>query len=214
MNKEWSNLQKEVMLLLKKKDTFNEGINKLVDFRTMLFNEWYNAMHNLSKENYTKQPFINKPGYESKTIGYSIYHVFRIEDIVLNTLINKKEQIFFKDDYKNKMNSKIITTGNELVKEEIGEFSKWLDIYYLWEYARSVYEETNKWLLSINYNDLKIVYSKLDEDRIKYTETVNEKEYWLIEYWCGKNILGLIGMPFSRHWIAHLEASLRIKNKI
>ena len=96
MNKEWSNLQKEVMLLLKKKDTFNEGINKLVDFRTILFNEWYNAMHNLSKENYTKQPFINKPGYESKTIGYSIYHVFRIEDIVLNTLIKKKNKYSLK----------------------------------------------------------------------------------------------------------------------
>lgn len=37
---------------------------------------------------------------------------------------------------------------------------------------------------------------------------------WLIDYWCGKDIRGLIQMPFSRHWIMHIEASLRIKNKI
>ncbi len=29
-----------------------------------------------------------------------------------------------------------------------------------------------------------------------------------------KDIKGLLGMPFSRHWIMHLEASLRIRNKL
>lgn len=42
----------------------------------------------------------------------------------------------------------------------------------------------------------------------------DENAIWLIDYWCGKDIRGLIQMPFSRHWIMHIEASLRIKNKI
>lgn len=42
----------------------------------------------------------------------------------------------------------------------------------------------------------------------------NEKAIWLIDYWCNKDIRGLIQMPFSRHWIMHTEACLRIKNKI
>ena len=67
---------------------------------------------------------INKDGYESKTIAYSIYHVFRIEDIVLNTLIKNKEQVFLRDDYQNKMNLSIITTGNELMRENILSFLK------------------------------------------------------------------------------------------
>ncbi|MEG0274645.1 MAG: phage head-tail adapter protein, partial [Longicatena sp.] len=29
-----------------------------------------------------------------------------------------------------------------------------------------------------------------------------------------KNIKGLIQMPFSRHWIMHVDACLRIKNKL
>ena len=37
---------------------------------------------------------------------------------------------------------------------------------------------------------------------------------WLIDYWCGKDIRGLIQMPFSRHWIMHIEACLRIKKKL
>ena len=37
---------------------------------------------------------------------------------------------------------------------------------------------------------------------------------WLIDYWCSKNVQGLIQMAFSRHWIMHIEVSIRIKDKI
>ncbi|MDO5576298.1 MAG: hypothetical protein Q4F84_04405 [Fibrobacter sp.] len=55
-----------------------------------------------------------------------------------------------------------------------------------------------------------------DKEYLKSLNVVskNENAYWLIDYWCGKNICGLIQMPFSRHWIMHIEASIRIKNKI
>ena len=214
MNKEWSELNKEVKILLNKKTSFKDGIDKLIALRSLLFNEWKKAMSDLSIEDYSKQPFINKVGYESKTIAYSIFHVFRIEDIVLNTLINNRTQIFFRDDFHNKIHSPIITTGNELQNESISEFSKLLSIEELWNYARKVFKESNEWLLSITYDDLKIVYTERDQERIRNTNTVSETESWLIEYWCSKNIKGLLGMPFSRHWIMHLEASLRIKNKL
>ena len=169
---------------------------------------------NLSVEDYSKQPFMNKSGYESKTIAYSIFHVFRIEDIVLNTLINNRQQIFIKDNYQKKMASSIITTGNELIKESIFDFSKTLLIEELWKYAMKVFEESNEWLSLIEYDDLKTTYSEVDKKRIKDTNTIADSESWLIDYWCRKDINGLLGMPFSRHWIMHLEASLRIKYKI
>ena len=214
MNREWSVLNKEVKVLLNKRSSFKDGIEQLIALRTLLIAEWKNAMSNLSIEDYAKQPFRNKDGYESKTIAYSIFHVFRIEDIVSNTLINNRQQVFIRDHYQNKMNSSIITTGNELKKEEITGFSEKLDINELWKYAENVFAESNEWLRSIDYDDLKIIYSESDKERVKSTNTVAESEYWLIDYWCGKDIKGLLGMPFSRHWIMHLEASLRIKSKL
>ena len=100
------------------------------------------------------------------------------------------------------------------MRENISEFSKTLIIEELWKYAKNVFEESNEWLSSIDYEDLKIVFSELDKERIKNTNTVAKSENWLIEYWCSKNIKGLLGMPFSRHWIMHLEATLRIRNKL
>lgn len=37
---------------------------------------------------------------------------------------------------------------------------------------------------------------------------------WLIDYWCDKDFRGLVQMPFSRHWIMHIEAALRIAGKL
>ena len=42
----------------------------------------------------------------------------------------------------------------------------------------------------------------------------DESAVWLIDYWCNKDISGLIKMPLSRHWIMHIEAANRIKEKI
>ena len=37
---------------------------------------------------------------------------------------------------------------------------------------------------------------------------------WLIDYWCGEDLKGLILMPFSEHWIAHIYACMLIRNKL
>ena len=55
-----------------------------------------------------------------------------------------------------------------------------------------------------------------DRDYLRSLHVVSsdERAVWLIDYWCGKDVRGLIQMPFSRHWIMHIEASIRIRNKL
>ena len=170
----------------------------------------------LSRYDFNAIPFINAEGYHSKTIAYSLWHIFRIEDIVAHTLINCDEQIFFSGDYQKRINSPIITTGNELVRNDISDFSKELDINELYSYISEVKESTEAILRELPYEMLK---QKVPAERREILQSMNvvssdENAVWLIDYWCGKDIRGLIQMPFSRHWIMHIEASLRIRNKI
>ena len=144
-----------------------------------------------------------------------MWHIFRIEDIVAHSLIANDEQIFFKGDYQSRIKSPIVTTANELVKEEIGEFSKKLSIEELYNYITDVDGATTQILKTLTYSDMK---EKISDDRRKQLETLNvvstdENAYWLIDYWCGKDVKGLIQMPFSRHWIMHIEACLKIRDK-
>ena len=216
MNKEWAEQNKTMQMKIKKGDTYKEGIGILFDLRNQLMQTLTMLYNELNREEFNAIPFINADGYHSKTIAYSIWHIFRIEDIVAHTLIGEEEQIFFAGNYQERIHSPIITTGNELVREQIADFSKQLNLKELYSYIFEVKESTEKIMKSLSYKDLK---KKITEDRKEYLKSLNvvsndEKAAWLIDYWCNKDIRGLIQMPFSRHWIMHIEASLRIRNKI
>ena len=215
MNKEWSEQNKEMQQLLKR-ETFSEGITALMKLRQSLTDEVLSWKNTLSEEDFSAIPFINAQGYHSKTIAYSLWHIFRIEDIVVNTLIRNEEQILFQNDNLKQTNSSIITTGNELEKQEIAYFSKGLDIDGLYGYILDVKSSTERWLDTLEYSELKRKFDDTHKERLISTNTVSTdpSANWLIDYWCGKDIKGLIKMPLSRHWIMHIEAAIRIMNKL
>lgn len=216
MNKEWSELNKKMQSQIRRKDTFVDGIGTLFELRNGLWQTILSFKENLPRENFNAIPFINADGYHSKTIAYSLWHIFRIEDIVAHTLINCDEQVFFSGNYRERINSPIVTTGNELVGNEISDFSKQLDLSELYSYIFEVKESTEAILRGLSYERLKQRISAERRDILQKMNVVSgdEKAAWLIDYWCEKDIRGLIQMPFSRHWIMHVEASLRIENKI
>lgn len=216
MNREWSELNKTMQNQIKKKDTFQTGIETLFGLRNQLMNTIISFNDELSREDFNAIPFINADGYHCKTIAYSLWHIFRIEDIVAHTLINEDEQIFFKNSYQERINAPIITTGNELVKQQISDFSKLLNLKELYSYIEEVKASTENIIQSLTFDEMK---NNITDDRKELLNSLNvvsedENAIWLIDYWCKKDIRRLIQMPFSRHWIMHIEASIRIKNKI
>lgn len=216
MNKSWSELNRKMQIQLKKEATFADGIETLFELRKELMQAADGFFRDFSREEFCEMPFINAEGYHSKTVAYSLWHIFRIEDIVANTLIAGCGQVFFRGNYKERTNSLIITTGNELVKQQIAEFSRQLNLVELQNYIHEVKAQTEKILCALSYSDLK---KKVSAERRKELESLNvvstdESAGWLIDYWCGKDFRGLVQMPFSRHWIMHIESALRIAGKL
>jgi hypothetical protein len=162
VNKIWAELNKTMQTQIKKKDTYEAGINTLFDLRNQLMETLISFNEQLSREDFDAIPFINADGYHSKTIAYSILHIFRIEDIVAHTLISENEQVFFSGNYQERINSPIITTGNELVKEQIADFSKKLNLKELYSYIFEVKDSTEKIISSLSYDELK---KKISEEK-------------------------------------------------
>ena len=216
MNKEWSELNKLMQTQIKKKDTYDSGIGTLFSLRDNLWDMVISFKDELSREEFNAIPYINAEGYHSKTIAYSLWHIFRIEDIVAHTLIKGDEQVFFREGYQKRINSPIITTGNELVKQEIADFSEQLNMDELYTYLSDVKQGTEAILWDLSYEDLKRKIPVERKEQLESLSVVSKEEsaIWLIDYWCNKDVRGLIQMPFSRHWIMHIEACLRIKKKI
>ena len=216
MNKDWSELNKTMQLLLKKEESLHDGIKTLVDLRNQLMDVLLSFKKDLKRADFDAIPFMNDSGYHCKTIGYSIWHIFRIEDIVAHTLIAGDDQIFFTGNYQRRIHSPIITTGNELVKQQIADFSRQLDLDELYAYITDVKRSTETIVNHLPYDRLRWKVPEERKERLKSLQVVStdERASWLIDYWCGKDIRGLIQMPFSRHWIMHIEACLKIKNKL
>lgn len=216
MREDWSDFNKSIQMKIRKKDTFEEGIAILLNLRQQMMQELLQIKKDVKEDAFHAIPFINAKGYRNKTIAYSIWHTFRIEDIVTHVLMKHDEQIFNAGGYQERINSPIVTTGNELVKQGIAEFSERLNIDALYDYAMAVMKSTDKMLLSFSYTDLKRKITDSDKTYLTSLHVVSESKdaHWLIDYWCGKDIRGLIQMPLSRHWIMHVEACIHIKDKI
>ena len=164
MNKEWAEMNKTLQLQIKSKDTFEAGIDTLLELRRTLMKQIMQFRNELSDADFCAMPYINAKGYHNKTITYYLWHVFRIEDIVAHSLIANNEQILFMGNYQSRIKSPIITTANELVKEEIREFSKKLSIEELYNYIADVDESTTQILKTLTYSDMK---QKISDDRRK-----------------------------------------------
>ena len=216
MNKDWSEKNKRMQTLIGKEATFREGIAVLLELRDDLFQQIRSIVNTYPSEAFYQMPFAKAEGYHSKTLAYSMWHIFRIEDIVAHTVIMQDSQILFTEDYLKRTGSPIITTGNELKGEAIADFSKQLDVKAVYEYCEAVKKSTDKMLKTLEYRDLKRKFTDEDKQRVADSHSVSTDEdaVWLIDYLCNKDVAGLVKMPFSRHWIMHIEAMGRIKSKL
>ena len=216
MNKDWSACNKTMQAQLKKKETFSQGIETLLELRTQLMDVFSSIIYDFSREDFNAVPFMNAEGSHSTSLAWSLWHVFRIEDIVCHTLICEDEQVFFKGGYQKRINSPIITTGNELEKEDIAEFSRQLNLDELYSYIQEVKESSERILKKLQFDDMKRKISPEARSQLEALKVVSTEEsaVWLIDYWCKKDVRGLLQMPFSRHWIMHAEAVCRIKSRL
>lgn len=216
MDKEWSEKNKKMQELISKEATFAEGIKLLLELRAELFEQITSIVKTFPAVAFYQMPFGTGEGSHRTTLAWSLWHTFRIEDIVAHELILKDKQILLQGTWLKKTSSPIITTANELDGDAMVEFSKKLDIKAVYEYCKAVMDSTNEMLGQLQFADLKKTFSDADRERVVASKSVSPEEssVWLIDFWCGKNVKGLIQMPFSRHWIMHVEAMRRIKNKL
>jgi len=204
-----SEIFKSFQANIKKKDSFDIGKQNLLALRAELSAIYDYIFSVCSKDDFCKMPIAS-----SKSIAYYVYHLIRIEDITSNTLIAGKEELFFSEKFGSLLNSPIITTGNELARDDLIEFSKALDINQLKNYVSAVYANTNVIIQNMSFEDSKTKISAERKAELIKLNTVSADQMWLVDYWCNKTYAGLLLMPLSRHQMMHLDGCLRILKKI
>ncbi|MCL2576663.1 MAG: phage head-tail adapter protein [Defluviitaleaceae bacterium] len=202
---------KEFQSNIKKKASFDEGKANLLALRKELSIICDYIFDVCAEEDFCKMPLKN-----DKPIAYHLYHINRIEDVVSNILIAGKEQLFIAENFNERLNSPVITTGNEISRDELIEFSKALNKNQLRDYIAAVMANTNEIIKNLSFEESKTKVSAERKAEVIKSKAVSSHDsaFWLVDYWCNKTYAGLMLMPFSRHLLMHLDACLRMVNSI
>jgi len=218
VSKYWNEKQKKLPVLLSKQETFVSGIELLHFMHSFLHNgKVYKINRNTFYDNLWEDldeetcRIISK---KETSILWNIWHITRIEDLISNLIIGKKDTVFNKE-IQEKLKIKIKDTGNAMTYSEIEKFNKNICIKELLDYRIKVGKSTKKIIEKIDYKDIKRKVEKEQLEKIKQNGGVinDPKSIWLLDFWSKKNILGLIMMPITRHQIVHLNDCYNIKKQ-
>lgn len=152
------------------------------------------------------------PSKNDETIAWSLWHIARIEDVTMNMLAARTEQVF-SDEWRTKINAPVSDTGNSMSDDEIMKFSKAVDIRQLIAYRNAVAVRTREIVGALCAEDMRRKVSAEDIERVALCGAVSadEESAWLLDYWAGKDIAGLLLMPPTRHAMLHLNSCGKIK---
>lgn len=167
-------------------------------------------LDDLKREEYTIMP-----GKQDETIAWVLWHITRIEDITMNLLLARTEQVY-DAHWKANIHAGVDDTGNAMSDEEIIALSKQLDIGQLLAYRDAVGKRTREVVSSLSAKDMKRKVASVDLDRVLAQGGVSEQEsaIWLLAFWGKKDVAGLLLMPATRHEVLHLNACAKWKQSI
>lgn len=184
-------MHKELNKIIRKLEMWEISKNLFIN----LYLELKNKIDNLFKE---------LKDCKNENIIWNLWHIMRIEDLIVNILICEKESIL-NEKLKNELNISITDTGNSLTKEEIKKFAKNINIKKLKYYSDKISKNTIYLIKRLKAEDIKRKINKINLEKIINGCEVTKDNLWLIDYWGKKDIAGLLLMPLSRHIIVHLN---------
>jgi hypothetical protein len=179
----------------------------------------YNAPRNENNEldelfaDLTPQEFAALPSPKSETIAWAVWHLARIEDMTMNVLVNNSEQIF-DAQWKKRMNTEFSDTGVAMSGAQIMQLSAEINTAELLTYRNAAGKCTREIIARLSADDMKRKVSPESINKIRSEGGTCANSEWLLEYWGGKDIAGLLLMPPTRHLMLHLNDCFKWKQKI
>jgi hypothetical protein len=214
-----SEVHKELNKIIRKQDSLEASKKLFLDLHKKLH------LSNISEgeENEVDRLFSDLEAWEyavmptskDETMAWVIWHIARIEDLTMGILVSGEDQLF-NDEWKMRMNAPIIDTGNALDDDGIMKLSKRLQVDELINYRSAVGKRTRQIVASLQSGDMvrKVTSDAIEKIRLVGGVTMEEDSKWLLDFWGGKDVAGLLLMPPTRHVMLHLNDCCKWKEAI
>jgi hypothetical protein len=154
------------------------------------------------------------PAGEEHSIAWCIWHIARIEDVVMNVLVDGTDQLLIAGGWLEKLGVSACDTGNAMGMDAVERLSAAVDLQALREYRAAVGRKTRAIVRALPDERFP---RKIEPERLRRVadeRLVAPEAHEIIEYWAGKTVGGLLAMPPTRHCLVHLNEALRLTQKI
>ena len=148
------------------------------------------------------------------TIAWALWHLSRIEDVTMNLLIAGSPQVLLYENWLERMEVGIQSTGNGMSADSMIELSEKINLEALRSYRLSVGRRTREIAKQVRPEDLKRKVDPARLQQIVKERAVEVDNGDLLDYWSSLTVSGLLLMPPTRHNFIHLNEALRIRQSI
>lgn len=156
---------------------------------------------------------IIPPGMDHSA-AWCIWHITRIEDVVMNILVADTPQIFYEEGWFDRIGTRFFAIGNEMAPDEIAEFSQSVDLANLHAYWCTVTRRTRAVASTIQPESLPAQTSSVRLQKLWDMAILSETTRSVNDYWQSLSIAGLLLMPPTRHQLIHLNEMKKISHRL
>jgi hypothetical protein len=148
------------------------------------------------------------------SIAWIMWHIARVEDVVMNLLVAGTSQILLEDNWHGRIGARVLHTGNGSTGNEVRDLSQSVDPHHLRMYRIAVGRKTRKVVKRLCSDEYG---TKVDPSRIQriWDEgAVLTQAKSIVDYWASRTIGELLLMPPLRHCFLHLNEARRIRHAL
>jgi hypothetical protein len=147
------------------------------------------------------------------SIAWLIWHAARTEDLVVQTLIKGEPQLLLDGDWSSRVGIDVSHIGTGLAEEEVGEFSKAINVQAADEYWKTVAKASFEWLKSISPEQLDEVIDV--EKRLEdVPDVVVGGNTALTQFWSNRTAAFLFQGPVISHGYIHIGQMQEIGGRL
>jgi hypothetical protein len=214
--KYWNSQQQVLRQALEKPGSHAQAIRLFLDQHAMLHTAPVSesGLHSFEDEVWEgldEQDFRTIPPKGEHSIAWIFWHLTRIEDITMNRLVAGCPQIYDQAGWAERLGAPVCDTASAMDEAAVAALSRSLDMQALRDYRAAVGRATRHIVSQFQPGDFK---KRVDPERIRQVQEdrgVAPEAGWLLEYWGGLTVAGLLLMPPTRHIFVHLNEAQKIK---
>ncbi len=133
----------------------------------------------------TEQQLRTRP-HGLNSIAWLMWHIAWCEDVVANTILNRRPQVFDLDAWPGRLNISRRDIGTEMTGDEVTELCTAVHIPSLRAYRIAVGKHTREWIQSLSARGLEDAIPEAGVRRAVAEGTLSQKARWAEDIWLNR----------------------------